>query len=147
MWATQVQHVLESKGLWNYVQRNGIVLQGMGEKKKTLELLQCRVEVILNIETKFVASVMTNRDLKIVLEKLKKMHESKCAASQLTLSRRVLNLRMKPEGSIRFYVKTIFEIENERAMTDLELGDDDKELASLEGLNKEYYLLLSIHSI
>lgn len=72
------------------------------------------------------------------------MHMSKSAASQLTLRTRVLNLLMKPEQTVRAYVNSIYEIENELALTGMELSDDDKRFALLEGLREEYVILKTI---
>jgi len=102
------------------------------------------VEVILNIDSKCVATAMTNKEPKDVCETLKSMHRIKSTASQHTLRRRVLSLRMKPEQSIRSYVNSIYEIENELSLTGHELSDEDKVFALLESLRDDYGMLKTI---
>lgn len=113
-------------------------------EKSRQESRQCMAEIVLNIDTKFVAAVMSKKEPKQVWDKLKQMHKSKSAASQLTLRRRVLTLCMDPAQSVRSYVNSIYEIENELAITGLELSNDDKRFALLEGLPEPYSIIKTI---
>jgi len=115
-----------------------------GSERVRRETRQCMAEIVLNIDTRFVAAVMSLKEPKDVWIKLKEMHKMKCAASQITLRRRIVNLRMEPEQTIRSYVNSICEIENELGMKGLELSDEDKKFALLEGLREEYSILKSI---
>jgi len=144
VWSTQIQLVLESKGLWKYVDGTVLSSAGTDAEKEHRERRQCLAEMILNIDTKFVASVMTKREPKDVWDTLKAMHKSKSAANQLTLRRRVLHFRMERDQSVRSYVNSIYEIENELALTGYELSDEDKKFALLEGLHDGYNIMRTI---
>jgi len=87
---------------------------------------------------------MTKKEPKDVCGTLKSMHRIKSTARQHTLRRRVLSLRMKPEQSIRSYVNSIYEIENELSLTGHELSDEDKFFALLERLRDDYGMLKTI---
>jgi len=56
VWATQVRLVLESKGLWKYVEGTALSDRTKPEKAHR-ETRQCLAEIILNIDNKFVAAV------------------------------------------------------------------------------------------
>ena len=138
VWSTQMQLVLESKGLWKFVDGTASGRAATDANKDYRERRQCLAEIILNIDTKFVSSVMSKKEPKDVWDTLKAMHKSKSAANQFTLRRRILNLRMGEDQSVRSYVNKIYEIENELALTGYELSADDKKFALLEGLHEGY---------
>lgn len=144
VWSTQMQLVLESKGLWKFVDGTARGRAATDTDKDYREKRQCLAEMILNIDTKFVSSVMSKREPKDVWDALKAMHKSKSAANQFTLRRRVLNLRMGQDQSVRSYVNSIYEIENELALTGYELSADDKKFALLEGLDEGYSVVKTI---
>jgi len=128
VWATRVELVLEAKGLWRYVDGSAVT-ENEDREKVHREKRQCLAEMILNIDSKFVAAVMNIKDPKDVWDRLKAIHKSRSNASQLTLRRRVLNLRMDENQTVRAYVNSIYEIKNELALTGHELSDDDKKFA------------------
>ena len=51
---------------------------------------------------------------------------------------------MSSDQTVRLYVNEIYEIENELALTGLQLSDDDKCFAMLEGLREDYSALKTI---
>ena len=80
VWATQVQLVLEAKGLWSYVEGKESSSSSNADQVHK-EKRQCMAEIILNIDSKFVAAVLNKAEPKDVWETLKQMHKSKSAAS------------------------------------------------------------------
>lgn len=145
VWSTQLQFILESKGLSHFVEGTETVPHDLeGRIKQRREKRQCLVEIILNIDNRFVAAVMKKDDPNVVWEKLKTMHKRRSMANLLTLRRRILNMHMKEGETVRAYVSSIYEIENELEVSGDELSDDDKTFALLEGLPEQYGIIRAI---
>lgn len=145
VWSTQVQLVLEAKDLWKYVEDSYTpATSEAGKAKQRQERRQCLAEIVLNIDTKYVAAVMRKNSPKDAWNTLQEMHKSKCKASQLTLRKRLFGLEMDEDQTIRGFVESIHEIENELHMGGYEVSDSDKKLALLGGLLDEYEMVKTV---
>ena len=147
VWATQVQLVLESKGLWKYVadvmevDADGTTSEASGPSsniQREQEARQAMAEIILNIESKYVVSVLNKKTPREVWNTLKDMNSSQARASQTTLRRKLLCLKKKETQTIQEYANVIADIENQLAASEFLLSEFDKKFALLQGLPQEY---------
>ena len=156
VWATQLQLVLEAKGLWGYVTgevvRPGdqaqqstfsstIITEGRlaeSQEKYDRDSLHAMAEMILNVETKYVVSVISKKTPQEVWNTLRDMNQSQAVATQTTLRRKLLSMKKGPTQSMQEYSNEITSIENQLAASGYKLTSFDKKYALLEGLSDEY---------
>ena len=159
VWATQVQLVLEAKGLWKYVEStNGDEASeqvASGAQHVTAsasdvmdqdgkEARQAIAEIMLNIESNYVVAVLSKKTPREVWHTLKSMNESQAVATQTTLRRRLLSLKMDESQTVQEYANSITMIENELAASNYTLSQFDKKYALIEGLPSDYDTIRTI---
>jgi hypothetical protein len=139
IWAMKVKLVLQSKRLWGHI--TGEVGSSDGNEDLTQSERQAMAEIMLNIESRFLAIVLNKKTPKEVWDTLASLHKNKTVANKRELRRKLLNLKMGENQTIQEFANSICDIENRLALGGHLLSAEDKEYALLEGLPKEYELL------
>ena len=139
VWSAEIRLVLEAKGLWSYVDGTAIQPTNTAERETHAKNeRQAMAEMLLNVEVRYVVSVLRKESEKELRDTLQSMNKSQAAASQNTLRRSLLSLKKQDTESIQEYTNAIFGIENELAQSGYTLTDFDKIYALLEGLPSSY---------
>lgn len=154
IWSLQVKLVLEAKGLWKYVESNDSsttqIIDGDSEqvvlrKKREYRLKQqCLAEILLSIDKRLLPSLALKKEPCEVWEALKALYKSKSIACQYSLRRKLFRLKMGDKQSLRSFVESISEIENDLALSNYKLSADDKTFALLQGLRDEFDVYRSV---
>ena len=146
VWATQVEALLQARGLWQHIE-DGVSVPSATEPTYA-EFMKgrnmVRSAIICSLEPEYVPMVAAERDPKEIWNKLADMHKSKCTASVHSLRNRLLNIKMDQSASIRAFVNEICSIERQLAFAGKIIHEGDKKYALLNGLRQEYHVKKAI---
>ena len=85
VWAKQVQLVLQAKGVWEHVTRHAVLPPNATENQSKVfkrEEQLAMAEILLNIESQYVVSVISKRTSADIWKTLEEMNKSESIASQ-----------------------------------------------------------------
>ncbi len=146
IWATPLEALLQSRGLWKHV--DGNVREPAEADTSHVKFIKVknmvRTAIICSLESDYMAIEAAHGDPEVMSEKLAGMHKSKCTASVHTISNRLLNIKMERSASIRLFLNEICNIELQLAFSGKVIEEQDKKHEFLNGLRQEYHVKKTI---
>ena len=101
IWAAQIKAILSTKRLIHYIRIKSETPRDATDKDFVeREKQQVVATLLCTIEAKFVQLIMDKEEPHEMWHILENSHKSKCAAAQLTLRNKFMNLKMKPGSTV-----------------------------------------------
>lgn len=145
-WKVQCRMALIKENLWGIVSGTEVSppeTEADKFAKFVVRRNRALATIVLSVNTSLLYLLGDPEDPVVVWNKLSEQFQKKTWANKLSLRRKLNNLRLKEEDSVKSHVKAITEIFNELAVIGAPMEDEDKVVTLLASLPDKFDMLVT----